>query len=298
MTFTSREVSDAAGMPLADARRLWRALGFPDAGDDAAFTDADLHALSLVARLLTDDVVDLDTVLRLTRAFGRTMSRLADWQVSTMAATKDEQAAAMQSGAAFEQLLVYAWRRHVEAALARLDSHGAVDATQLAAEQTVGFADLVGFTSLSNGLDDVALATLVEDFESRCTDVVTARGGRVVKTLGDSVLFVADDAVAGTEIALAVVETIGSDLDLPDVRVGIATGPVVMKLGDVYGAPVNLAARLTTVARRNRVIADKATVAELPNSAYEARVLPARPMRGFGDVEPITVRRRWSLNED
>ncbi|MBA3719710.1 MAG: adenylate/guanylate cyclase domain-containing protein [Nocardioidaceae bacterium] len=296
MTFTSREVSDAAGIPLADARRLWRALGFPDAGDDAAFTDEDMRALSLVVRLLTDDVVDLDTVLRLTRAFGRTMSRLADWQVSTLARSRDEQAAAMQSGAAFEQLLVYAWRRHVDAALARLDSHGAVDAEQLAAGQTVGFADLVGFTSLSNGLDDGALATLVEDFESRCGDLVTARGGRVVKTLGDSVLFVADDATVGTEIALAVVETIGSDLDLPDVRVGIATGPVVMRLGDVYGAPVNLAARLTTVARRNRVIADRATVADLPDDAYEARVLPARPMRGFGEVEPITLRRHWSVD--
>ena len=298
MTFTSREVSDAAGMPLADARRLWRALGFPDVGDDAAFTDEDMRALSLVARLLTDDVVDLDTVLRLTRAFGRTMSRLADWQVSTLARSRDDQAAAMQSGAAFEQLLVYAWRRHVEAALARLDSHGAVDAEQLAAGLTVGFADLVGFTSLSNGLDDVALARLVEDYESRCGDLVTARGGRVVKTLGDSVLFVADDATVGTEIALAVVETIGSDLDLPDVRVGIATGPVVMRLGDVYGAPVNLAARLTTVARRNRVIADKATVAELPADEYEARVLPARPMRGFGEVEPITLRRHWIIDED
>lgn len=296
MTFTSREVSDAAGMPLADARRLWRALGFPDAGDDAAFTDEDMRALSLVARLLTDDVVDLDTVLRLARAFGRTMSRLADWQVSTLARSRDEQAAAMQSGAAFEQLLVYAWRRHVEAALARLDGHGAVDAAQPGAGQTVGFADLVGFTSLSNGLDDAALATLVEDFESRCGDLVTARGGRVVKTLGDSVLFVADDATVGTEIALAVVETIGSDLDLPDVRVGIATGPVVMRLGDVYGAPVNLAARLTTVARRNRVIADRATVADLPDDAYEARVLPARPMRGFGEVEPITLRRHWSVD--
>jgi len=296
MTFTSREVSDAAGMPLADARRLWRALGFPDVGDDAAFTDEDMRALSLVARLLTDDVVDLDTVLRLTRAFGRTMSRLADWQVSTLARSRDDQAAAMQSGAAFEQLLVYAWRRHVDAALARLDSHGAVDAEQLAAGQTVGFADLVGFTSLSNGLDDGALATLVEDFESRCGDLVTTRGGRVVKTLGDSVLFVADDATVGTEIALAVVETIGSDLDLPDVRVGIATGPVVMRLGDVYGAPVNLAARLTTVARRNRVIADRATVADLPDDAYEARVLPARPMRGFGEVEPITLRRHWSVD--
>jgi adenylate cyclase len=66
-----------------------------------------------------------------------------------------------------------------------------------------------------------------------------------------------------------------------------------MRMGDVYGAPVNLASRLTTVARRNRVISDGQTAAALPTELFEARVLPARPMRGFGDVEPVAVRRRW-----
>ncbi len=294
MTFTSRQVAEAAGVPLGEARRLWRALGFPDAGDDAAFTAEDLAALSLVARLVRDEGVDLDTVLRLVRALGRTMSRLADWQVSTLAESGAPATAALHSSPAFEQLLVYAWRRHLHAASARVGSNGATEAEPQTATQTVGFADLVGFTVLSNGLEDAELAALVEGFETRCGDLVTARGGRVVKTLGDSVLFVADDPLVGTEIALAVVETIGDDPDLPDVRVGIATGPVVMRLGDVFGAPVNLAARLTTVARRNRVIADAVTVAALPAQTYETRVLPARPMRGFGAVEPITVRRHWT----
>ncbi len=84
---------------------------------------------------------------------------------------------------------------------------------------------------------------------------------------------------------------IGQDSRLPDVRIGLATGPVVTRLGDVFGPPVNLAARLTALARRNRVIADDATVAGLRPASYEARRLTARPVRGFGLVEPVAVRR-------
>jgi len=297
MSRTGAEIADSAGVTLAEARRLWRALGFPDAGDDAAFTQADLDALRVVGGLVRDDVVDLETVVRLIRALGRTMSRLADWQVSTLAELADPRRAGRDSAEAFEHLLVYSWRRHLEAATARLDAQGVHDQRhddpeQPAATQTVGFADLVGFTALSHGLDDVGLAGLVEGFESRCADLVTARGGRVVKTLGDSVLFVAADPLVGTEIALSVVEAIGHDPDLPDVRVGLATGAVVMRMGDVFGVPVNLASRLTAVARRNRVMADTATAAALSGGAYESRALPARPMRGFGAVQPISVRRR------
>ena len=78
---------------------------------------------------------------------------------------------------------------------------------------------------------------------------------------------------------------------MPDVRVGLASGSVVMRLGDVFGPPVNLASRLTGVARRNRVIVDQATADLLPSDQFETRPLPARPVRGFGLIEPVAVRR-------
>ena len=62
-------------------------------------------------------------------------------------------------------------------------------------------------------------------------------------------------------------------------------------MGDVYGPAVNLAARLVGVARRNRVITDLHTAELLPSDKYETRALPARPVRGFGDLEPVAVRR-------
>jgi adenylate cyclase len=133
---------------------------------------------------------------------------------------------------------------------------------------------------------------MVEIFESRCADVVASRHGRVIKTLGDSVLFVSEDPVQGLEIAFDIVGLIGNDGRLPDVRLGLATGSVITRMGDVYGPPVNLAARLTTVARRNRVIIDRETADRLPEQDFDTRALTPRPVRGFGVVEPVAARRR------
>ncbi len=303
---TSDRVADAAGVSLDEARRLWRALGFPDAGEQAAFTDSDLSALTTLVHAVRQGAIDFDTAVRLTRAVGQTMARLADWQVATLAGRVEQLEAgeeatgsrigsalrlAEQVGVPFEQLIVYAWRRHLSAAVTRVEALGANDEDLHTVQVTVGFADLVSFTALSNEMDEDRIGDLVEIFESRCADVVAGRHGRVIKTLGDSVLFVSEDPVRAMEIALSIVDVIGNDKRLPDVRLGLATGAVVMRLGDVFGPPVNLAARLTGVARRNRVITDEETASRLPAREFETRPLPPRPLRGFGVVEPVAVRR-------
>jgi adenylate cyclase len=193
-------------------------------------------------------------------------------------------------GPDFEALLTYVWRRHLLAAISRVESLGEAEDEQVA-EATVGFADLVSFSELTNRLGDDEIGDLVEVFESRCHDVVARHGGRMVKTLGDSVLFMASTPADGVEIAWDIVQVIGGDQRLPDVRLGLVTGAVVLRMGDVYGPAVNLAARLVGVARRNRVITDARTADRLPEHLYDTRVLPARPVRGFGDLEPVAVRR-------
>jgi adenylate cyclase len=305
-SLTSEQVADAAGVSLEEARRLWRALGFPDAGDEAAFTDADREALGTMVGAVEKGAIDFDTAVRLTRAVGQTMARLADWEVATLTARVEQLEAGSQAtgsrvgsalrlieevGIPFEKLLVYSWRRHLAAAVARVEALGANDADLHTTQVTVGFADLVRFTALSNELDEDRIGDLVEIFESRCADVVAARHGRVIKTLGDSVLFVSENPAHAMEIALGIVDVIGRDGRLPDVRIGLATGSVIMQLGDVFGPPVNLAARLTGVARRNRVITDRTTADLLPPDQFDSRPLPPRPLRGFGVVEPVAVRR-------
>ena len=191
----------------------------------------------------------------------------------------------------FESVMLYAWRRHLAAAVSRimaLDPDDDLNTTEL----TVGFADIVSFTALSNDLSRQRIGDLVELFESRCADVVAGQRGRVIKSIGDSVLFVNDDPIRAYDTAEGIINVIGRDSKMPDVRLGLASGPVIQRLGDIFGPPVNLAARLTQVARRNRLIVDQNTADLLPPTEWENRRLPARPVRGFGLVEPVAVRRR------
>ncbi|QWC84007.1 adenylate/guanylate cyclase domain-containing protein [Nocardioidaceae bacterium] len=329
---TAEEVAGGAGITIEEARRLWRALGFADARDERAFTESDLRAVALLMSAVDTEAISFDLAVQLTRAVGQTISRLADWQVTALTSRVDELVPAdaepvqaegeslagadvgvetpylqqrMQAalglvdsvGVPFETLIIYAWRRHLAAALARVASTGVPpgaanrDEDPLSADMSVGFADLVGFTARSNEMKQHDIGDMVERFESRCHDVVAGQGGRVVKTLGDSVLFVAEQPAAAVEIGLGIIEAIGEDRRLPDVRVGVATGGIVLRLGDVFGPSVNLASRLMTAARRNRLIVDRATSDALDPKAYASRGLPSRDVRGFGVMEPVAVRR-------
>jgi adenylate cyclase len=304
--FTALEVATETGVTLEQAQRLWRALGFPEHGAAVAYTRGDVGALSTLLSLVEGGLLDFDLAVNLTRAVGQTMARLSDWEVSALVhrveelrrdggETADPIAIAQQMiegfEAPFEELLVYVWRRHLAAAVARTAALSARDEDLHTVDLTVGFADIVSFTALSNELSEERIGDLVELFEARCADVVAAHRGRVIKSIGDSVLFVSNDPIDAYDTAEGIITVIGRDSRMPDVRVGLASGSVVMRLGDVFGPPVNLASRLTGVARRNRIIIDQHTADLLPEDQFETRRLPARPVRGFGIVEPVAVRR-------
>jgi adenylate cyclase len=304
--FTALEVAEETGLTIDQLRRLWRALGFPEHGLEVAFTKADAEAVSRLNGIVETGVIDFDTAVNLTRAVGQTMARLSDWEVGTLThrveeLERGEEATGSRSGSAlrmlreinppFESLLVYVWRRHLAAAVARVEELGANEEDLHTAHVTVGFADIVGFTALSNQVGRARIGEVVELFESRCADVVAGRRGRVIKSLGDSVLFVNDDPIRAFDTAEGIINVVGRDPRMPDVRVGLASGSVVMRLGDVFGPPVNMADRMTAVARRNRIVVDAETAELLPPDQFESRRLPARPVRGFGLVEPVAVRR-------
>lgn len=305
LRYTNAETAERGGLSPEQAARLWRNLGFPDPGSEMAFGDADVSAVAIVATAMEQQILDEETVFRLTRALGQTMSRLADWQVTILVdqleadivrgKSKSRADAALElaqnSVPGFERLMVHVWRRHLAAAAARLTALGENDQALLSTDLTVGFADMTRFTALSNRLDENALASVVEDFETRCGDLITSAGARVIKTLGDAMLFVHPDPVKATRISLDIVTAIGARAKLPDVRVGLATGSVLSRLGDVFGPPVNLAARLSQVARANRVLVDQQT-ADALDDHFETRALPPRPIKGFGHLSPITVTER------
>lgn len=305
LDLTAGEVAEQSGVPLDQIRRLWRALGFPEHAAEPAFNSADVAAVQTLTAGVEQGFLDFDIAVSLTRGIGQTMARLSDWEVGAMVqhlsereetadpAVRREVGVRMleEFGEAFEGLLVYAWRRHLAAAVNRMAALRSETADSHTTLLSVGFADIVGFTAMSNEITQERLGDMVELFESRCADVIAGQGGRLVKSIGDSVLFVNSDPIRAYDTAEGIIAVVGRDSRMPDVRVGLATGSVVMRQGDVFGPPVNKAARLTQVARRNRIIIDSVTADLLPADQFESRRLPARPMHGFGVVEPVAVRR-------
>ncbi len=315
-----REVSAKASVSLRSARKFWHALGFPNVPEeDTVFTEADAVALRVMAGMVREGVFDEATALAMTRAIARTTDRLAVWQTQLMAEALGQEQARTVDGEAspdttlalpdsatahaaavkladiadvLEPMLVYAWRRHLSAAIARMVSDAEPTVESSGVVRCVGFADLVSFTGLVRRLSERELARVVQRFEALASDVVTAHGGRVIKTVGDEVLFVAMSAAPAAAIAVDLVEAMAEDDVLPNVRVGIASGPVVSRLGDVFGITVNRASRLTALARPRTVLVDDAMAAALAStSGFEMSPLWRRTLRGIGPVRPWSLRR-------
>ena len=299
-TLTRDEVAHQAGVTADQARAVWAALGFAQvASDERAFTERDVDALRTAIALRNSGVVDQDTLLVLARAMGQALARLAEAQVDIFRVQAggllaEEAKAAALSGAnevlpGLEQLVVLVWRRQFAAATERSLTALVDDGHPVLA---VGFVDLVGYTQTTRESDVADLRRLLERFERETSLRVTACGGRVVKTLGDAVLYVADSITGAAEVALETVEAHERDTALPEVRAGVAFGPVLTRLGDVFGDPVNLASRLTAEARPSSVLVDLAAAAALAdNPSYRLVRLPHRSVRGYRALRPHALRR-------
>jgi adenylate cyclase len=318
-----RDVTREAAVSLLSAQKFWRALGFPVVyTDDELFTDADAEALRTVAGIVRGGV-DEALALSMTRAVARSADRLAVWQAQLVAEAVETELSVARAGdhedagadsetrvvpsfgtAAetarrmadladqFEPLLVYAWRRHLRAAISRMLADADPESYGLVKMRSVGFADLVNFTSLVRKLSERDLAKLVHRFERLSADVITAHGGRLIKTVGDEVLFTTVQAAPAAAIALDLVDTITHDDVLPEVRCGMARGPIVSSLGDVFGTTVNRASRLTAVAQAGSVLVDATMARELATlSGFALTGQRRRILRGVGPVSPSILRR-------
>jgi adenylate cyclase len=304
--YTRADAARLAGVELDRASKLWRALGYARPSDDErVFTDADVEALREVTELQDTGLVDSGIEVALTRAMGQAMARLTEWQVSMLRElviarvpdSTDQEAitsSGLEAAAAMlprvERLQGYAWRRHLLAATERILT--AAPSSTDTAPLSIGFVDIVGFTSLTRGMSEIALSEILEAFESDASMVVAEHGGRVVKTVGDEVMFAADTPSAAASIGLDLADRVSGLDDRPDLRIGLAHGPVLHRLGDFYGSVVNLAARLTALARPGTVLVDRelaAAVADDP--AFWVRELRRVSVRGFSHLQPWLLRR-------
>jgi adenylate cyclase len=265
--YTRVEVASRAGVPLEVAEQLWQQLGFPRTGDDdIAFTDADVEALRRADDLISKGILTAESQAALVRTWGRSFARLSEWQVSLLAGRALEGDDPRQRldelmddvVPQVEALQSYVWRRHLASAANRLLGEADLEGTGTRSSLAVAFVDIVGYTGHSKNLTDSELVDWVEYFEDEATRVVVELDGRVIKTIGDEILFVTDDPRAAAEVTLGLTAR-GSDEDdeFPAVRAGAAYGEVVSRLGDVFGPTVNIASRLTSIARPGTVLVDR-----------------------------------------
>ena len=153
--------------------------------------------------------------------------------------------------------------------------------------RAVLFADLAGFTALTEAHGDVGAADTAGRFAELAASAL-AGDARIVKTIGDAVMVLADGADAGIDAALAVLRSVDNESDFPGVRIGLHAGPVVERAGDVFGATVNVAARLTEHARVGQLL----TTGDLAELASEkddvsTTTLGAIHLKNIG--EPVAV---------
>ena len=304
---TPADVTALTALPLDEARRFWRALGFLDVGDDdPAFTDMDLEAARTFQRMVALGLADTDTAVQMARVIGSSMARIAEAEAAPnntrvlLNATGDSvldadrfALGAAESIPAMARLLEYVWRRHLQAATRRsmlARARGDVAATRPVL--AVGFADMVGFTVLSQHLGDDELAAIVARFEELAHDTVVALGGRVVKMIGDEVMFVVQRAEDAARIGLSLSEAYAGDELVSDVRVALAYGPTLLQEGDYYGPVVNLASRLVAVAHPGTVlVSDELHAVLVEERADEFATRPLRP-RNLKDIGRVQA---WKL---
>lgn len=312
---TMVELAERAGVKLADARLFWRAMGFQNVSDDAVtFTERDVEALRSVDALVSGVHVDRTTAVSLLRAQSYLADRLALWQVEALVEDASRRHRLDDTGARLvvldhisdvasmlEDQLVYAWRRQLAALAVRMETEVASRSVEettsdsLPLPRALGFIDMVSFTSSSARLGSRELAELVQGFEFTARDVITSHGARVVKTIGDAVLFIADDLPTAARVAVDLVSEIRSRPGLLPVRGSVVWGRVISRSGDVFGPVVNLASRLADVAEPDSVITDPSTSERLSASSaaaeFELVPLPAVDMAGIGKMSPVELRR-------
>jgi len=289
-----------SGLSEDDLCHIWRSLGFPEPQPgEVLFSDEDVTNLRSVAELMAAGVVRPEIAFSMTRVVGSSLARVASAIIDAVSAQGAEAQRpegdlnpALRAGGflpLFPAILEQVWRRHLQAAARRRLLRGDPEEGR---GLVVGFADLVGFTAMAQEATDEELAEVVDHFERLAYDVVVAGGGRVVKMIGDEVMFTVEDPVAAAEIALAMSDASRAAPELSDVRVGLAVGPVLEREGDVFGATVNLASRATGIAYPGTVVVAPELRSLLDgHPEYAFRGLRTRSLKHIGRVSLAVLRR-------
>lgn len=295
------DAAASAGLSLDEATGLWRALGFAVPADGSLrLTSAEATMLQLLMGL-GREVVGEDRILGFARVLGWATAVLAEALVNAFRVQVE--VPRLGAGAPYAEIVEQytelaknSFPTFVEglgvltrAHMLRISRSGWApdeDRSTVTRQQTIGFADLVGYTGHSRTLSTTELTLSVGRFETRVNDLVSRAGGRLVKFIGDEAMFSVEDPSAACELALTLVASFASDGALPPVRVGLAAGAAIALHGDYYGEVVNLASRLVEAGGPSEIIVSE-SVRQAAGDGYAFEAVPEMALKGF-DV-PVAV---------
>ncbi len=313
------ELSKRSGVDSSALRAIWRALGFVDIEDgNGLYSEIDLEATMALKPLIRTEL-GKEIAIKLARIVGSSMARIAEAEVvaalvsersgptSTVSDESNQHQELADRFARFAErtvpvvpdLLGYAWLRHIHASASRIataQDRGLMGSSLI--EVAVGFIDMVGFTALSQQLSAKELTKVVANFEALAYDTVAELGGRVVKTIGDEVMFVCEDAVLATEICLVLREKFSDDNSMSaQVRAGVAFGPVLPISGDYFGTVVNLASRIVNIASPGTLVVSDAVHDIIdPLERFDKFALRSRYLKDIGYEQLWAVVRKGELS--
>ena len=298
--FTLAQVAEQVDAPVEDVRALWRAFGLVEADPTKPVASAD-DVEAMRTAVAMSALLGLDATRGVARVMGSAMARVGD-AISTavrgrlpsmsVAISGSELETARAFGAiagsvpALGRALDLVFRHHLESArmhFERTDSWEVVG--QGGIRVGVGFADLCGFTGLTQELSMEELSQLLTGFEEVAGDVVQDGGARLVKFIGDAVMFVAPDAAIAVDVAEALL--LAASVRGLTARAGVTVGTALALDGDYFGPVVNLAARLVSLADGGVVLVSEPVAERI---AGHRTVVPLGPqqIRGFDDPVPVS----------
>jgi adenylate cyclase len=280
---TLEQLSKETGLQEALIERIWQSIGFPRS-ELENLTEEDLQAVRYIAAVI-ESGFPLVAFLQLVRVYGQAMSRIADAEVRLFhlyvhePLMRDgvpglEMAEEMETLARdllplASPIMDYLHQRflqhfveqdmvgHMEVELDEKENLGRV-------RVAIAFADLAGYTRFTEEVGEEEAVSLVERFIEAVTDTLP-EGARIVKTIGDEVMIVAQDVQALTDWAVGFQRLYR---ERPTPRIGIHYGVVLYRDGDYFGREVNMAARVVARARGGEVIVTDSVMEAIKTSDW------------------------------
>jgi class 3 adenylate cyclase len=294
---TVAEIAAMAGCDEALVRKVRLAAGLPDGGDAAVCSPREAEVMSSFK--FGAEVFGEEVVLQFTRVIGAAMAGLAEAALATFLSNRE--APLLEGGAKLADLA----RAGAEATSALLTVPPVLDtllrlhfdyanASRFAGEDrspmvevAIGFVDLVESTRLTFSLSGAELAGALSDFERNASDAVVRAGGRIVKRIGDAVMFVTSDSPRACDAAIAILESVDAHPQLDRARAAVTWGRVLPRDGDYFGSAVNLAARAVPRADPGTIVVSAEVRDALAADDWSVTPLGDQALKGFD--EPVAL---------